>query len=108
MGFYKIKRALAVAGGSVHIGADTNIYRSAANVLKTDDALTVALALTAPTKLVAPYTTDSGTVDTNGQIQFEQKSNRSYLLYQCGGTPCYITLPQVTAGTMLVTVGGTP
>ena len=42
MGFFKIRRALAVSGGSIQIGADTNLYRSAADLLKTDDALEIA------------------------------------------------------------------
>ena len=128
MGFYKIRRSLAVGGGSVQLGADVNLYRSAANVLKTDDALTVVGTLTASgattltglatasagldasggTKMLLPYATATPDINSNGQFQTIQKGNRSYLLYYLGGTPCYITLPQVTAGTMLVTVGGTP
>ncbi len=128
MGYTKIRRALAIGGGSVQLGADVNIYRTSANVLKTDDALTVAGTLTASgastltgiatvsagmdasggTKLTVPYATTTPNINANGQLQMLQKSNLSYLLYYCGGTPCYIQLPQVTAGTMLVTVGGTP
>ena len=60
------------------------------------------------TSFRVPYHTVSPNVDANGQIAVLQKGNRSYLLYYAGGTPCYLTLPQVTAGTILVTVGGTP
>lgn len=129
MGFLKIRRSLDVAGGSVHIGADTNLYRTSANILKTDDALTVTglttmtagfvtarggtvtagtVDLATGTALVIPHHTASPTVNKNGHLTFLQKANRSYLLYQAGGTPCYMTLPQVTEGTILVTVGGTP
>ena len=122
MGFFKIKGALALGGGSVQLGADVNLYRSAANVLKTDDGLNVALASTLTglatlsagfnaqggTQGILPYGTASPTIDQNGEVFVLQKGNRSYLCYQAGGTPCYITLPQVTAGTALYTVGGTP
>ncbi len=134
MGYFYIKRGLAVKGGSVLIGADCNLIRDAADRLATDDAFrvggtanlqgatriggaaTLAANLTHSagtaafqgTALVLPYHTVSPDVNNNGQFAVLQKGNRSYLLYQAGGTPCYITLPQVTAGTMLVTVGGTP
>ena len=122
MGYFKIRRSLAIAGGSVNIGADTNLYRNSANVLKTDDALTVTGALTASalitasigvdaaggTKLTVPYATATPNINANGQLQMLQKANRSYLLYYAGGTPCYIALPQVSEGTALFTVGGTP
>ena len=128
MGLFVIKRGLSIKGGSVHM-IDVNIFRDSANVMKTDDALTVAGLFTATagfatarggtvtggtvdlaggTAFLVPYHTVSPSVSSNGHLTALQKANRSYLLYQMGGTPCYITLPQVTAGTMLVTVGGTP
>lgn len=113
--FFIVGRSLSVKGGSIHM-KDVNLYRSAANVMKSDDALTVAGTVTASlaldasggTVLKVPYHTVSPNVDANGHLTFLQKGNRSYLLYHMGGTPCYITMPQVTAGTMLVTVAGTP
>lgn len=126
MGYFKTRRALAVGGGSVHIGADTNLYRSSANVLKTDDALTVAGAstltgavtanggvdssgtVTLTGRLVAPYGTASPTIASNGQIVVYTKSNVSYLGVYVGGTPNYIAFPATTHGTVTVTVGGTP
>lgn len=126
MGFFKVKRNLAIAGGSVQLGADTNLYRDSANALKTDDALTVAGAFT-PTgavvanggisssgtvtvtgKLVAPYGTASPTIATNGQIVVYTKSDVSYLGVYIGGTPNYIGFPNATHGTVTITVGGTP
>lgn len=138
MGYFKIRRALAVSGGSVNIGADTNIYRTSANVLKTDDALTVTGTLTASAaatvgttlgvtgkatlnggvdssgtitltgRLVAPHGTASPTIATNGQVVVYTKSNVSYLGVHIGGTPNYIAFPAATHGTITVTVGGTP
>ena len=118
----KFRGAIAVGGGRVQLGADVNLYRSAANTLKTDDGLNVPLTSTLTGKitpsagmdasggpiLAVPYATASPTVDTNGHLSYVQKGNRSYMLYRAGGTPCYMTLPQVTGGTILVTVGGTP
>ena len=122
MGYFKTRRALAVGGGFVQIGADTNLYRTAANVLKTDDALTVAGVSTltglstlsagfnaaAGTQAALPYSTASPTVDTNGQIGFTQKGNRTYLTFYAGGTPFHVMFPQTTHGTITTTVGGTP
>lgn len=116
MGFRKIYGSLTVTGGSVNLGADTNFYRSAANVIKTDDALTVTGIVTASagvnaqggTSFVAPYATASPTVDANGHISFVQKGDRSYLSFQCGGTPFHVMFPQTTHGTITTTVGGTP
>ncbi len=47
MGLFKVRRTLALVAGTVDFGADCNLYRNSANVLKTDDALTVTGALVA-------------------------------------------------------------
>lgn len=127
MGFFKIKRGLAVAGGTVQIGADTGIYRSAANVLTTDDGLTVAGTLTpqgavtqtggavslggtttVTNRLVVPYGTASPTIATNGQVHIYHKSNVAYLAIRSGGTPMYLAFPTSSDGTPTITIGGTP
>lgn len=117
MGYFKIRRSLNIGGGSVQLGADVNIYRSAANVLKTDDSLTTAgytltadkiLNASSGTAAYLPYHTATPTVAVNGHFTMMQKGNRSYLLYYAGGTPCHIMLPQTTHGTVTITVGGTP
>lgn len=119
---------LLVRGGSVQVGADTNLYRGAANRLHTDDAIqvggtvnltdtvraggiiTAAAGMNAAsgTILAAPYATASPTVNVNGHISFVQVGNRSYLAFQSGGTPFHMMFPQTTHGTITVTVGGTP
>lgn len=132
MGFFKIRGSLSVgsgsSGGSVNINPDVNIYRGAANRLVTDDAfqvggtanltgtvraggiLTAAAGVNAAagTVFAAPYATASPTIDTNGHIGFLQKGDRSYLVFQAGGTPFAIMFPQTSHGTVTVTVGGTP
>ena len=122
MGYMQIRGGITIksATAQINIGPDCDLYRDSANVMKTDDALTVAGTLTgegavtatgtltASSKLVVPYSTAVPTVSSNGQLEFIQRNDRSYLIYQAGGTPCYVTLPQVTGGTALYTVGGTP
>jgi len=120
MGFFKVRRSLAVTGGSVNIGADCNLYRSAANVLTSDDALTLtgtltpngavnaAGTVTTSGRLVIPHGTASPTVATDGQLFVYTKANVSRLGVRINGTPNYIAFPAATNGTVTVTVGGTP
>lgn len=129
MGFFKIRRNLVVGGGSVQLGADVGLFRDSANVARTNDALTVDGIITASagisstkggtvtggttdiggaTALIVPYQVATPDVNKNGHFSFLQKGDRSYMLYEMGGTPCYITLPQVTSATALFTIGGTP
>lgn len=128
MGFFKTRRSLAVGGGSVLIGADVNIYRSAANVLKTDDALTVASTLTAQAaltqsggavtlggtttvtnKLIVPAGTATPTMGTvDGEIRAYTKNNKPYLAMVFGGSSFVMQFPVTTDGTAAFTAGGTP
>ena len=126
MGLFKIRRALAVGGGSVQIGADCNVYRTSANVLKTDDGLTVSGVLTASStltasgavnasgtvtltgRLVAPYGTASPTVATNGQVLLVHHTHVPYLVVRSGGTTYHMAFPTATHGTPTFTANGTP
>ena len=129
MGWDKIYRRLRVKGrinigaGSVTFGdaEDTNLYRSAANTLKTDDALTVAGAFNASgaatvagaftaqgTPALVPYATASPTVDSNGQVGVYHKAGVAYLTFQSGGTPYVLGLPSATNGTLTITVNSVP
>ena len=127
MGFFVIRNSVAVKGGSVQIGADANIYRSAANVLKTDDALTVVGTLTASgaqvhtgalsqagsatfsgTPFVVPYETSSPTLGANGDLRLYLKAGIPRLAFQVGGTVYAIALPLTTHGTITITAGSLP
>lgn len=52
---------LVVAGGSIQLGADANLYRESANVLRTGDALTVDGVLTVWDKALAYNTPSTAT-----------------------------------------------
>lgn len=133
MGFFVIRNSLAVKGGSVQIGADTNLYRDSANVLKTDDALTVVGTLTAAgaqthtgaltqtgpatyngsvnfagTPFKVPYATSSPTLGANGDLRMYLKVGIPYLAVQIGGTAYAIALPKTTDGTITVTANSLP
>ncbi len=138
MGLFRVRRNLVVNGGSVQIGADVGIYRSAANRLDTDDALQVAgtanlvgavrhggaltqvgaatmaaasfsgSAVFSGTPVVLPYGTVSPGDAVNGEFNIYHRAAVAYLSFRSGGTPYSIALPNVTAGTMLVTVGSPP
>ena len=58
---------LGGSAGSLEFGGDTNLYRSAANVLKTDDMFVVAASTTSLPSLRVPHGT-APTSPTNGDI----------------------------------------
>ena len=111
MGYVTTRQAIRVKGGA-HFAGTVGIVGASTltGAVTVNGAMTAGstVNMSGATAVYMPYHTVSPNVDTNGQIAVLQKGNRSYLLYQAGGTPCYITLPQVTAGTALYTVGGTP
>ena len=121
MGFFVIRRALAVRGGSVQLGADVNLVRDAANRLRTDDAFQVGgtanldgatriggSATFAGTPFVVPYGTASPTLSPNGDLRVYHKSAVARLAFQSGGTAYVIALPTATNGTITVSVGTIP
>ncbi len=97
---YKVRRNAIFLGGSVDLGADVNVYRSAADTLKTDDSFTIAGAT-----FVAPYATTTPTMATNGQIQLYQKGGTPRLVVRLGGTNIIVQFPTATGGTAFYTVG---
>lgn len=92
-----------VRGGSVVIGADTNLYRVDTDILKTDDGLHVA-----GSALIVPYGTSATTKAQNGDMQIYHKGNVGYLTFRAGGTVYSIGLPAATHGTATITVGSPP
>jgi len=100
---FKERGRFFIRGGSVLIGADTNIYRSAADQLKTDDGLHVA-----GTALIVPYGTSATTKAQNGDFQVYHKGNVAYLTFRAGGTVYSVGLPAATHGTATITVGSPP
>lgn len=85
------------------IGADCNVYRYAANKLKTDDGLIVG-----GTPFVAPYGTAAPTIDTNGQLAVYHKTHVPRLVLYSGGTPYAMAMPAATHGTLTITVNSVP
>lgn len=138
MGYFKVKQALAISGGSVLLGADTNLYRSAANILATDDALSVGGTVlvkktsggtttidggtvTVPGQLVnsgsavfsgTPFIIPTGGTPTNlrsnGAMYLASVNDVNYLLFRVGGTPISVGLPATTHGTLTITVNSLP
>lgn len=100
---FKIRRSLVIVGGSALLGADVNLYRSAANALKTDDGFIVG-----GTPFVAPYSTTSPTLDVNGQIAVYQKGGTPRLAVRLAGTVINIELPTTTGGTAFYRVASPP
>ena len=102
MGIFKIWQRPAIVGGSVDIGADVNLYRSAADLLKTDDGLeiagTVGLlgAFTHFKSGLGTVTIDAGTVTVRKHTAL-------------GGTTTIDggTVSSVTVGGTVKTYGGT-
>lgn len=130
MGYFKIRQNLAVAGGSVLIGADTGLYRDTTDRLKTDDALEVAgtaqitgaarvsgiltlgSALAAGgsvtlsgTPFVIPYGTAAPTFAVNGDLRIAHVTHVPSMRIRSGGTTYTIGLPSATHGTVTITVG---
>ena len=64
---------------TVYFGnADTNLYRSAANVLKTDDQFHAVGGITTMTKAGAPSDADT-TLDADGTIVLDTTNHRLYV-----------------------------
>jgi hypothetical protein len=102
MGYDKFRRKLWQAG-SVDLGADCNLYRDAANKLKTDDGLAVG-----GTPFIAPYSTSSPTLNANGQIAIYHKGGTPWVGFYIGGTPYVMQVPTSDGGTPVFTVNSTP
>lgn len=94
---YKFRRDIVVLGGSAQFGADTNLYRSAANTLKTDDSLVVGGSL-----LTVPYGNTSPALASNGDMAIYHKANVARLAIRSGGT---IYTLQFAVGTATFTAG---
>lgn len=105
---FTVRGALRVKEGTVQVGADVNLYRNAANVLKTDDSFTVVGSLTSGTAFVAPYGTSSPAPVTNGQIAVYHKTHVPRLVVYSGGTAYCVAFPAATHGTITVTVNSVP
>lgn len=77
------------AAGGIYFGADTNLYRSAANTLKTDDSLTVENGLTvneADAELVAAFTNTGSATGSDGiAIQTTSTADGTVGLRVCSG-----------------------
>jgi len=75
-----------VTGGTVTLGAngDVNIYRSGANILKTDDKFISAVALVTAAGTAAP------TLSTNGELQVAQVGGTARIYFRVAGTTYYI------------------
>lgn len=100
---FKIRRALVVQGGSVQIGSNVNLYRSADDTLKTDDSLVIG-----GTSLAVPYGTSSPSPIVNGNVNVYHKGNVARLVVRSGGTAYVIALPAATHGTITCTVNSVP
>lgn len=120
MGLIKWKSNFAI-GGSVQLGADTNIYRKAANQLATDDGFhaggTVGVtgaatfsdsATFSGTPFVVPYSTTSPTFATNGDLRIYHKTNTPAIAFRSGGTSYVLQFPTTDHGTATLRVNTVP
>ena len=124
MGFFVVRRGLAVRGGSVQIGADCNLYRISASVLRTNDGLTVDGALTPSGGVISagylaqtgsanmsgtPFRVPHGTIapglTQSGEIKMYDPTGAGKISMRIGGTVYTLAFPSATHGTVTITVG---
>ncbi len=115
---FKVRRTLVVVGGSVQMGADVNLYRSAANLLATDDAFQVGgtAYLVGATKFGAQVTFGSAAlVQNEGSVAptltIHGDFQRAHVLgsplnmyFRSGGTTYSIAFQAATHGTITCTI----
>jgi hypothetical protein len=75
---------VALGQAMVKLGVDTNLYRAAANQLKTDDALTVADVLTAGKQLALTATTAPAAPPSGGLVYVDAADGRAKLIVPDG------------------------